>query len=47
METQKVKASRQEFTEVLYYWLAGFLTKEAVKKTAKDSGFKIRNDEDS
>ena len=45
-DTKKVKASKNEFAEVLYYWLSGFLTEKAVKKTAKDIGFKIRNSKD-
>lgn len=43
---KKVKVSRKQFAEVLYCWLSGFLTEEAVKKTAKDIGFKIRNNKD-
>ena len=46
MEMQKVKVSKGEFSEVLYYWLAGRLTKEAIKETAKDLNFKIKSNED-
>ena len=47
MKQQKVKVSRKQFAEALYlFWLAPDLTEEAVKKTAKDLGFKIRNNKD-
>ena len=40
---KKVKVSKQQFAEGLFYWLSGFLTEIAVKRTAKDIGFKVRN----
>jgi len=43
---KKVKASKKQFAGLLDYWLWGFLTEKAVKKTAIDFGFKIRNNED-
>jgi hypothetical protein len=43
---KKVKVSRRQFAELLYYWLSGFLTEKAVEKTAKDIGFKVRNNKD-
>jgi len=46
MKQQKVKASRKQFAGLLDYWLWGFLSEKAVKKTAKDFGFKIRTNED-
>ena len=42
MNNEKVKVSKDQFAEVLYRWLSKFLTKEAIKKTAKDLGFKLR-----
>ena len=45
MKQQKVKVSRKQFAQLLYYvWLAPGLTEEAVKETVKDLGVKIRND---
>jgi len=46
MNNEKVKVSKKEFAEVLYYWLAGRLTKEAIKETAKSWGFKIKGNRD-
>ena len=43
---KKVKVSRLQFAGLLDYWLWGFLSEKAVKKTAKDFGFKIRNKKD-
>lgn len=44
IEAVKVKVSRKQFAEALYYfWQSESLTEEAVKKIAKDLGFKIRN----
>ena len=43
---KKVKVSKEQFAEGLFQWLSGFLTEKAVKKTAKDIGFKIRNNKD-
>ena len=43
--SKKVKVSRKQFAGLLDYWLWGFLSEKAVKKTAKDFGFKIRNNE--
>ncbi|MFC1990714.1 hypothetical protein ACFLU9_01005 [Chloroflexota bacterium] len=40
---KKVKVSKAQFAELLFHWLSGFLTEEAVKKTAKDIGFKVRS----
>ena len=45
-DIQKVKVSRKQFAGLLDYWLWGFLSEKAVKKTAKDLGFKIRTNED-
>ena len=45
-DAPKVKASKKEFAEVLYYWLSQRLSKEAVKQTAKDLDFKIKSNED-
>lgn len=45
-DIQKVKVSKEEFGEVLYYWLAGRLTKKAIKETAKSWDFKIKGNED-
>jgi len=42
----KVKVSKEEFTQVLYYWLSQRLTKQAIKQTAKDLDFKIKSNED-
>jgi len=36
------KVPRDQFAEVLYYWLSGYLTKKAIKKKAKELHFKIR-----
>jgi len=46
IHTEKIKTSKNEFTEVLYYWLSGFLTEKTVKKTTKGIGFEIRNSKD-
>jgi len=46
MNNEKVKVSKKQFAEVLYYWLSGYLTKNAIKKSAKELGFKIRNNKD-
>lgn len=46
MNTKKVKVSREQLAEVLYYWLAGYLTKKAIKKTAKELSFRIGNNKD-
>jgi len=43
VEQEKVKVSRRQFAEVLYYWLSKHVTE--VKETAKDLGVKIRNDQ--
>jgi len=43
---KKVAVSKKQFADLLYHWLSGFLTEKAVRKTAKDFGFKIRNNED-
>ncbi len=43
---QKVKVSKEQFAGLLDYWLWGQLSDKAVKKTAKDFGFKIRNKKD-
>lgn len=45
-DTQKVKVSKEEFAEVLYYWLSHRLTKDAVKETAKDLDFKVKSNKD-
>jgi len=47
MNKEKVKVSRREFAEVLYYWLSQCLAKQAIKETARDLDFKIESDEDS
>jgi len=44
-DTQKVNVSKEEFGEVLYHWVAGRLTKKAIKETAKSWGFKIKGNE--
>ncbi len=41
-----VKVSKNEFAEVLCRWLSKFLTKQAIKKTGKEFGFRIRNNKD-
>lgn len=41
-----MKVSKEQFAEVLYHWLSNFLTEKAVKKTAKEFGFKIKNNRD-
>ncbi len=46
MNNEKVKVSKNQFAEVLYYWLSGYLTKKAIKKSAKELCFKIRNNKD-
>ena len=38
---RKIKVSREQFAEVLYYWFSGYLTEKYVKKTAKELGFRI------
>ncbi len=45
-DAPKVKASKKEFAEVLYYWLSQRSSKKAVKQTAKDLDFKIKSNED-
>ena len=45
-DTQRVKVSKREFAEVLYYWLSQRLTREAIEETAKDLDFRIKNSED-
>jgi len=40
--SEKVKVSKDQFAEVLYRWLSKFLTDKAIKKSAKDLGFKLR-----
>lgn len=42
MNSENVRVSRDQFAEVLYYWLSGYLTKKAIKKKAKELHFKIR-----
>ena len=46
MDNKKVKVSKKQFAGLLDYWLWGFLSEKAVKKNAKDLGFKIKNNED-
>ena len=46
MNTEKVKVAKEEFAEVLYYWLSRRLTKKAIKETAKSWGFKLKGNED-
>jgi hypothetical protein len=43
---KKIKVSREQFAEVLYYWFSGFLTEKKVRKTAKEVGFRIWKRED-
>ena len=43
---KKIKISREQFAEVLYYWFSGFLTEKEVRKTAKEVGFRIWKRED-
>jgi hypothetical protein len=42
----KIKVSKEEFTEVLCFWLSQRLTKQAIKQTAKKFNFKIKSNED-
>ena len=46
MNNQRLKVSKDRFAEVLYYWLSKDLSKKAIKKTAKELRFKIKNDND-
>ncbi len=46
MNNEKVKVSKGQFAEVLYCWLSGFLTEKAIRKSAQELGFKIRNNKD-
>ena len=43
---QQVKISKDQFAEGLFYWLTMFLTEKTIKKTAKDIGFRLRNNRD-
>ena len=44
--TRKVKVSKEEFAEVLYFWFSRRLTKDAIKEIAKSWDFKIKGNED-
>jgi len=46
MEDKKVKVTKKQLAEALYYWFSGYLTKKEVKKTAKELGFRIWKKED-
>jgi len=46
VDEPKIEVSKEEFAEGLYYWLLRCLSKEDVKKIAKDCGFKIKSNED-
>jgi len=45
-DSRKAKVSKNQFAEVLYYWLSLHLNKKAVKKRAKEIHFKIKNNRD-
>jgi hypothetical protein len=45
-DTQKVKASKREFAEVLFYWLAKQVNTKAIKQTAKLFDLKDKDDKD-
>ena len=46
MEDKKVKVTKKQLAEALYYWFSGYLTEKEVKKTAKELGFRIWKKED-
>jgi hypothetical protein len=46
MDNKKVKVSKNEFAEVLYYWLSERLTKKSIEESAKELHFEIRSSED-
>lgn len=45
-ESAKVRVSRKEFAEVLYYWVSKDLSKERLRETAKELDFEIKSDKD-
>lgn len=45
-DIQKIKVSKEEFAEVLYYWLFRYLSKKDVKSKAKDLKFRIKSNQD-
>lgn len=45
-DTQKVKVSREEFAEVLFYWLCLHVGKKGIEKAAKAFDLKVKGYED-
>lgn len=45
-EIKKIKVSKEQFAEALYLWLSKSWNDKTIKETAKDLGFKIKNDVD-
>lgn len=46
MNNKKVKVSKHQFSEILYFWLSNRLSNQAIEETAKDLDFVINNNED-
>lgn len=46
MENEKTKLTEKQFSEVLYAWLANFMTETSIRKIAQEIHFEIRNTED-
>ena len=44
--SKKVKASREEFAEALYYWVTKDLREEKIRETASSLDYEIKNDKD-
>jgi hypothetical protein len=47
METHKIKASREEFAEVLFYWLSRQINREAITQAAKLFDLKDEEEKDA
>jgi len=46
MNNKGLKVSKNQFAEVLYYWLSISLNEKEIREKAEDFGFKIRSDND-
>lgn len=46
MGNEKTKVTERQFSEVLYAWLANFMTETSIRKIAQEIHFEIKNNED-
>ena len=47
MDEKKTRVSKEQFAKLLFWWLAGFISEDAIKKMAKDLKFRIHDTHDS